>query len=329
LKAGTITLGILSDIHYAAPPEQARGDDYEYRAIPNLLARSLVHLHRRFFWLRNPLHQGYLLDRFLGQVGPLDYLVAGGDYSCNSGFIGLADPAAFASARECLKKLRAQFADRLLPIIGDHELGKFSFVGKQGGMRLASWSRTVDDLGLPPIWSKNLGRYTLIGITSSLVALPLLEADVLPAELDAWRNLRETHLHQIRELFASIPSTQKILLFCHDPSALPFLWREPSVQQKLPQIERTIIGHLHSPLILWQSKLLAGMPVIRFLGHTAKKLSSALREAKWWKPFNVILCPALAGIQLLNDGGYYTLNLDPSANSPAQFTFHPLPRDKD
>jgi hypothetical protein len=34
----------------------------------------------------------------------------------------------------------------------------------------------------------------------------------------------------------------------------------------------------------------------------------------------------LSGIELLNDGGYYTVLLDPEANRPARFNFHPLPR---
>jgi hypothetical protein len=38
------------------------------------------------------------------------------------------------------------------------------------------------------------------------------------------------------------------------------------------------------------------------------------------------LCPALGGIQLLNDGGYFTVSLDPGARRPAEFTFHPVQR---
>src|SRR5207253_7886503 len=117
---------------------------------------------------------------------------------------------------------------------------------------------------------------------------------------------------------------QRILLFCHDPTALPFLWHEAPVRGKLPQIERTIIGHLHSRLILFKSRLLAGMPVINFLGHTPHRLSSALREARYWKPFKVLLCPSLSGIELLKDGGFYTAEIDPEGHEPAGFRFHRL-----
>ncbi len=86
------------------------------------------------------------------------------------------------------------------------------------------------------------------------------------------------------------------------------------------------MGHLHSNLILFKSRLLAGMPVISFLGHTPQRLSSALRAARHWKPFNVLLCPSLSGIELLRDGGFYTVRIDPEAHQPAKFQFHRLGR---
>ena len=121
-------------------------------------------------------------------------------------------------------------------------------------------------------------------------------------------------------------SDRRVLLFCHDPTALPFLEREEAVQRKLPLIEQTIIGHLHSNLYLWQSRLLAGMPVVRFLGPSFRKMTAALNEARRWRPFRVKLCPSLAGIELLKDGGYFTVKLDAEAKQPAQFTFHRLKR---
>jgi hypothetical protein len=69
--------------------------------------------YRHFIWMRHPLDQAPQLDRFLAAVGPADYLVANGDYSCDSGFIGVSNPASFQSAQECLGKLRAQFGDRV------------------------------------------------------------------------------------------------------------------------------------------------------------------------------------------------------------------------
>ena len=79
-------------------------------------------------------------------------------------------------------------------------------------------------------------------------------------------------------------------------------------------------------LVLWKSRLLAGMPVVKALGPAVYKMSTALNQAQGWRPFKVRLCPALAGIELLNDGGYLTVTLDLEAKRPAEFTFHPLPR---
>ena len=67
----TRTVGIVSDIHYAGPAEQARGNDYEFRGIPNPLLRLLVRMHRHYIWMREPLQQNYLLDRFLESVYPI------------------------------------------------------------------------------------------------------------------------------------------------------------------------------------------------------------------------------------------------------------------
>jgi hypothetical protein len=191
-------------------------------------------------------------------------------------------------------------------------------------MRLASWRRAREELGMPPFWQIEIGNYTLFGFVSSLVALPVFDADMLPAERPEWERLRAEHLAEIRGAFAALRPSQRVLLFCHDPTALPFLWREEAVHARLPQIEQTIIGHLHSNLVLWKSRLLAGMPPITFLGHTVRRLSTALSAARYWRPFHVRLCPALAGIELLKDGGYCTAELDPEALRPARFRFHRL-----
>ncbi len=324
--AGTIKLGIVSDIHYAGPLERGRGNDYELRALGNPLLRLFIGFHRRFVWLHNPLNQNHLLDKFLSQAKGFDYVIANGDYSCNCASVGVSDNAACESAKECLDKLRGKDAARFRGTYGDHELGKLSFFGGRGGMRLLSWQRAQTELGLQPFWRLRAGNYMLMGVVSSLIALPIFEPDTLPAELPEWQRLREAHLAEIRAAFNELEPQQRVLLFCHDPTALPFLWREEAIRTKLQQIEQTIIGHLHSGLILWKSRLLAGMPKIEFLGHTPKRMTTALNEARHWRPFHVRLCPALAGIELLKDGGYLTAELDPAAQQPAHFAFHPVPR---
>jgi len=323
--ANTYTVGIVSDIHFASAAEQARGNDYEWRDVTNPLLRFLIRFYRRHLWLRDPLNQNHLLDRFLERSNGFDYLIANGDYAVNTSCFGLSDDAALQGATECIEKLRQKFGDKLRLNIGDHELGKLSIVGGRGGMRLASWQRAIQQLKLEPFWQLQLGNYVLLNVVSSLVAFPAFEADARSSERAQWQELRTAHLDQVRQAFDSLKPTQRIVLFCHDPTALPFLWKEESVRSRLPQLEQTIIGHLHSNLILWKSRLLAGIPRITFLGHTAKKLSSALREARHWRFFRVRLCPALAGIELLKDGGYLTAELETDARQSAKFQLHRLP----
>ncbi len=321
-----ITIAVVSDVHYACAAEQARGDDYEIDAIPDGFKKVLLRFYRYYIWLRHPLRQNRLLDEFLNRNDDADWVVANGDYSCDTAFVGISDDAAFESVRECHGKLRAKFGERLLATLGDHEFGKFSFVGNNGGMRLASYERAMRDLQLQPFWTNEVGRYVLAGVTSSLMTLPLLRAEAQPEEWNQWQQLRNEHLEEIRKGFAAIPSDRRIILFCHDPTALPFLAEENSVRNKLDQVELTVIGHLHSPLIFWKSRLLAGMPEIRFLGHSIRKMSRALSQAKHWRPFKPVLCPSLAGVELLKDGGYLTIKLDPSARTPLEVKRHRIRR---
>jgi hypothetical protein len=323
---GDVTIAILSDIHHSGPAERARGEDYEFRAIANPLLRAVARAYRHWIWMRHPLDQGRQLDRFLAEIGPVDYVVANGDYACDTAFVGVSDPGSFQSAQECLGKLRAKFGDRVRFTIGDHELGKLTLFGGKGGMQLASWRCATQQLGLQPFWKLAIGRYLLLGVASPLIALPANQTDVPPEEWPDWQPLREAHLAEIRAAFDALLPKQRVLLFCHDPTALPFLWREEPVRRRLPQVEQTIIGHLHTRLILWKSRVLSGIPPIRFLGRNVSRFSSALHEAHLWWPFRLRLCPALSGTELLNDGGYYTVQIDPTANQPARFTFHPLPR---
>ena len=317
---------ILSDIHYAGAAERARGDDYEFNAIKNPLERAAARALRHYVWMRHPLERGRLLDRFLAECGPADYVIVNGDHSCNSAFIGLSDPAALASAKECIERIKAQFGDRAHFVMGDHELGKVTMFSGLGGMRLASWRAYTNDLGLKPLWRLTLGKYVLLAVASPLIALPANQTDSLPEEWVEWQRLRAEHLAEIRAAFDALQPDERVILFCHDPTALPFLAQEEVVRRRLPQIETTIIGHLHTNLVLWKARLLARIPPIHFLGHTTKKLSSARNKAREWRPFKIKLCQALGGIELLNDGGYFTVDLDPAAGQKTAYVFHPIRR---
>src|SRR5271154_2847663 len=102
-------VAILSDVHYACAAEQRRGNDYEFRDLPNPLMRLLVKAYRHFIWLRQPLGHNARLDEFVAAVGAPDWVIANGDYNGDTNFIGLSDDASLQSARECLEKLRRKF----------------------------------------------------------------------------------------------------------------------------------------------------------------------------------------------------------------------------
>lgn len=318
VEAGRIL--IFSDVHYAGPSECLRAD-YETRGVKNFWARQVLRFFRRFVWLRDPFAHNYLYHRILERAGDPGLIIGNGDFSCDSGFVGLCDSAAKESAGECLGKARARFGERFIPVIGDHELGKTSLAGGNGGLRLESWRVTTGELQIRPAWTRRVGNHVLIGVTSSLLALEVYGHDALPSELPEWERLRREHLEQLAAIFATVGKTDRILLFCHDPTGLPFLAAEKFACEKLPQIERTIIGHLHTPLVYWKSQLLAGFPAIDCLGTGIRRISRGLNRARLWKPFKILMCPSPSGSQLLKDGGYYTAELGGEA---ARFEFHPL-----
>ncbi|MDX1951303.1 MAG: metallophosphoesterase [Verrucomicrobiota bacterium] len=319
--AETKQLLVLSDIHFAGPAEKERVD-FELQQVHNPMSRMFIRFFRRVVWLRDPFGHNHLLDQLLERAGAPDIVIANGDYSCDSAFIGVMDDPSFQSASLCIGKLREKFGARLRLTIGDHEIGKQSLAGRSGGFRIGSLQRATHELGLQPTWSVKLEFHTLIGVTSSLLALPVFEPETLPNERDAWKESRNEHIRKVAALFEDIPPGHRILLFCHDPSALPFLAQIPQVSERFSQIERTVIGHLHTPLVFRLSRVLAGMPTLTFLGNAVRRMSSALNRARGWKPFKVVLCPSLAGSQLLKDGGFYRVLLH--QNGRAELIFEPL-----
>jgi len=315
-----VRLAVVSDVHYAGPAETARGTAI-FQPIPPLL-RKFVLQYRRWLWMRDQYAHNHLLDRFVNEAAGADLVVANGDYSCDTGHVGLCDDAAFASAELCLGKLRTAFAGRFFAIMGDHELGKKMMAADVGGLRLASYERATAGLGLSPVWRHDVGRYVLLGVTSTLLAFALYTGETLPEETAGWQELIESHRAALHRHLSSLEPDHRVILFCHDPSALPFLAQDELVRARLPLIERTIVGHLHSPLILRTVHCLAGLPPIRFLGHTSRRNSTALREARAWRPFRVQLCPSTSGMQLLKDGGWLSVELDPKGRVPARLRVH-------
>ncbi len=314
---------VVTDIHYASNAEKERGD-YESRTVSNPLLRLLLKQYRRWFWRRDNFGWNHFLNQFIEKAGEADWIIGNGDYCCDSGFIGVADDPSFLSAQICIQRLRESFGDKFIGIIGDHDLGKKSMFGGFGGMRLASWDRCIHELGLRSFFRLDLGLYILIGMNSTLIGLPEFIPDCPQEEIEKWNQLRIEHLAQIRASLETIRHDQRILLFLHDPSAIPHLAELPWIQGKMDQLDGTIIGHLHSPFILKTSRMLAGMPRIHGLGHTALKMSTALQKAKSWKPFKVQLVPAPGGIEISKKGGFGEIILDSNGEPGMRFLIRPL-----
>lgn len=309
---------IVSDIHYAGALERQRRDA-DVKAVSSPGLRFMLRWYRYFVWQRDPFAHNHLLEQVLAPPFEPEAVVANGDFSCDSAFIGVSDPAACQSAVECLGRLRGRFGESLESTVGDHELGKVCLGSRVGGLRLASWRMTREALQIEPLWTRSVGRYLLLGVTSTLLALPVYEAEALPEEVAGWRELRQAHLAELQCLLQKVIRDQKIVLFCHDPTALPFLAEQPWVQQHLPQIERTVIGHLHSDLFGWPARWLAGFPEITFVGASVRRMSMGLRRAREWRQFRPLLVPSLAGIELTRNGGYYRMTLDPEGRESAKF----------
>jgi hypothetical protein len=311
------TIAVVSDVHYAGAEERERGKT-DLQAIDSFLPRTAAAIWRRGVWLRDPFAHNHLLAGAMSRAKDIgaDFLIANGDYSCNTAFVGVSDDASFHSAEACVGAIRDAFGDRARFLIGDHELGKCALFSRAGGMQLASWDRVRSELDLDPFWTVPLGRYVLMGVTSSIVALPLLESDTRSEELSVWRRIREKYLRELAEAFEKLHPNQSVVLFCHDPSALPYLLDVPEIRERIGQIDATIVGHLHSKLIWWQSKLFCGMPPIDFMGQSVRRMSQALNRAEIWSRFNTRLCPSLAGSQLLKDGGVLVLALDMEGGDP-------------
>jgi hypothetical protein len=319
-------IAIVSDIHYAGPGEFAHGPNFEFDGAPPSFGKSLATLYRNHIWMRNPVGNNHLLERFLERAGTPDLVIANGDYTCDVAGLGVAHDEALESVQICLGKLRARFGDRLHAIMGDHELGKVTLLGHRGGLRLQAWRRATGDCGLRPFWRVEVGNFVLLGVTSTLIGLPMFHSDALAEEWPEWERLRAAHLAEIRAAFAALRPEQRVVLFCHDPSALPQLWREEAVRAKTSQIAHTIVGHLHTRILLWKTRALAGLPPLRGCGVSLQRMTSALSEAKHWRPFNVCLCPSLAGIQMLRGGGFLTMEVDETAEKPPRITFHRISR---
>ncbi len=308
---------VVSDIHYAEVGEQARRE-HEARAIGNPVLRWGAKAWRHWIWLRDPLAHNHRLGRLIRANPSPDLVVANGDFSLDSGFIGVSDAAAYASAESALNELRAAYGDRLFTTMGDHELGKKSLFGGAGGLRFGSGERSINGLGIPPVWRHEIGRHVLVGAASTPLALPVFLPETLPEEQAGWREVAEETFAGLESVFRDLRPNQRVVLFVHDPSALPFLARRPEIARRLGQVACTVVGHLHTPAVFRLGSWLAGFPAVNFCGHTIRRYSRALREARWWREFRTVLCPSPTGIELLKDGGWLDLEIPEYGDAPLE-----------
>jgi hypothetical protein len=310
-------IAVLSDLHVLGLRETERSrriarDLGADRAFAHRTLRRGLHRVRSRFWNRRADDREACFLRALDDLALLhpDWIIANGDYSGDTGGIGLSDPRVFESVARVVDLLRRSFPERCLFTFGDHELGKFSTELKRGGIRMASLRRGEDDLGIESFWHRTKDRLHLVGVNSTLLTLSLYLPEALEEEIPLWQEQRARHLENIRRAFSSIPPGDRILLFCHDPSALGDLAGIPEVQTRIGQIAQTVLGHLHYPGLLkitrWIGRLpiLPRYPVARIIAHGAKSAAA-------WSQFRPVVCPATFGLGPLLPGGFLHLDITP------------------
>lgn len=296
-------IAVVSDIHMMGPAEIAHANQsYEELGKTQRPLRRTV--RRGLYRIRRRLWNGHLEWRHTAFLRALDaveefhpdWLIANGDFGGDFGGVGLSHEATFDSAAIVVNLLRERFADKARFVFGDHDLGKYSTVLQAGGIRLSSLDRGEKRLGIPSFWSEVDEGVHLVGLNSSLFNLDLFLPEALVEEIPEWRRRREAHIKEVQESFESLPRKAEVILFCHDPSALDVLSRIPVVRKKLPQIRMTVIGHLHSPGLLWLARRASRLgrnwnpryPVARIV-------AKGLAGVRNWDLFRPVVCPSTFG----------------------------------
>ena len=310
-------IAVISDIHVLGPGEARRSHRiaHDLGARHSLLARkwnrALLRVRRRL-WNWHPEFREAVFLRALDHIaefGP-DWVIANGDYGGDASGIGISDDESFESVRRVIGLMRGTFPGRCRFVFGDHELGKHSTELKRGGIRYESLRRGETALDLQTFWHERDGGFHLIGLTSTLLTLDLFLPEAVSAEIPRWIERRDELVGRIRETFAAFPSDARILLFLHDPSALGALEAIPEVRARLPQIEHTIVGHLHAPGLLPLVGLLARLPRLNPKYPVARIIAHGARGARRWPAFKPIVCPAVFGAGHHFSGGLLFLEAD-------------------
>ncbi len=310
-------VAVISDVHVLGPDE-ARRTHRIYREVGSHHSfltrkwhRALMRIRRRL-WNWHPENRYACFVRALDEIALFrpDWVVANGDLGGDAAGVGISAREAFESVRRVVDLLRCTFPERCRFVYGDHEIGKHSTELRRGGIRLESLRRGEQALDLPPFWHTRDGRWHLIAVCSTLLSLRLFLPEALPAEIPEWEERRQGHLSRIRETFAALPSDARVLLFLHDPSALSVLEELPEVRARLPNIERTIVGHLHAPWLLKPTMWLSRLPAPKLNYPVARIIAHGARGAHRWPTFRPVVCPSTFGAGHYFSGGVLFLETD-------------------
>jgi len=294
-------IAVISDIHVLGEQEkiQSRESEASLHAHPPLKRtwRKGLNRLRSRFWNWHPEPKEACFRRAIDEVAAYnpDWFVANGDYGGDTLGVGISDRGTFESAAQVVNFIRQRFPERTRFLFGDHDLGKYSTLLRQGGIRLGSLRRGEEELGIQSFWHEQVPPFHLIGINSSLFGLDLFLPEALNEEVPEWQRLRDEHRTKVSLAFESIPGTGRILLFCHDPGALAFVSTIPSVQARMDQIERTVLGHLHAPSLLPLIRMLPKLPKWNFKYPVARIISHSLHQSRSWHPFRPVVCPSTFG----------------------------------
>ena len=302
-------IAVVSDLHVAGPGEHA-----ETRESVRLLGHGEGSVRRRFrrglnrfrdrFWHWQPESRAACFVQALQHIynyNP-DYLVANGDYAGDHSGMGLSDDHTYESVNHVVSLIREIFPERSRFNFGDHDIGKYNTVRRQGGIRLRSLERGLE-LGLESFWEIAHDNVLLIGVNSSLLTLELYLPEALPEEVDDWASRREAHVQQIVERFRGIEDGHRVILFSHDPSAMGLLSSLPEVRKRLSQIECTVVGHLHTPMLMGLTRMMRHVPVLKTNYPIARIVTHGARGAQDWKRFNPVVCPSTYGVGNHISGG--------------------------
>lgn len=309
-------IAVISDLHVAGPGEHA-----ETEASVRQIGDGESRLRRKFrrglnrfrdrFWHWHPESRAACFVQALQhiyQYNP-DLLVANGDYAGDHSGTGLSDDHTYESVNHVVSLIREIFPQRSRFNFGDHDIGKYNTVRRQGGIRLKSLERGLQ-LGLESFWEEARGTLTLMGVNSSLLTLELYLPEALPEEVEAWSAQREAHIGEIVERFAALPREHRVVLFCHDPSALGLLSGLPEVQQRIPQIACTVVGHLHTPMLMGLTRMMRHVPVPKTKYPIARIVTHGARGSQDWKQFHPVVCPSTYGVGKHLSGGILFLESD-------------------